>query len=95
MRKNKQRPKVDDSNLPRGFNDYVKSKNNNRGQKGDQFIMDTSDQKLNKHLKSYQIGLKDRLQASPFSSIIEDEDFSGTGSQQHSRKPRIKSPGSD
>jgi len=41
-------------------------------------------------LKSYQIGLKDRLQTSPFSSIVDDDDdedaYDGeTGSQQNTR----------
>jgi hypothetical protein len=79
--------------MPRDLGDYVKSKNSNRGQKGTK--ISPSEQKLNKQLASYQIGLKEKLQASPFSSINEDEDFSGTGSQQRGRRYRIKTPSSD
>ena len=74
------------ANMPRGIQDYQHARKqgiSNRGQKTDdprQDARESVDQKLNKQLKSYQIGLKDRLQASPFSSIIDDEDFSGTGS---------------
>lgn len=45
-----------------------------------------SESKIKSHLKSYQIGLKDRLESSPFSSIHDEEDFSGTGSQVNGRR---------
>lgn len=70
--------------MPRAIKDY---KNSNLSQMmGDQ----ESEQKLNHHLKSYQIGLQDRLESSPFSSIIEVEDFSGTGSQVNGRRQNSK-----
>ena len=36
--------------MPRGYGDYARAKNSNRGQKTDP---DTSDQQVDRHLKSY------------------------------------------